>query len=68
MDREAFSIMGSDSGSQHRTLAIAAIALGKIVELGLPADRRAMSFVCLRAGHNQKLRDEIRSCLRSRAG
>jgi diguanylate cyclase len=60
MDREAFSIMGSDSGSQHRTLAIAAIALGKIVELGLPADPQSYElWYAYAAGHNQKLRDEI---------
>jgi len=34
MDREAFSIMGRIREANHRTLAIAAIALGKIVELG----------------------------------
>ena len=52
--------MGSDSGSQHRTLAIAAIALGKIVELGLPADPQSYElWYAYAAGHNQKLRDEI---------
>jgi diguanylate cyclase len=60
MDGEVFSIMGSDSGSQHRTLAIAAIALGKIVELELPADPQSYElWYAYAAGHNQKLRDEI---------
>src|SRR5262249_25388 len=65
MAREVFSIMGSDSGSQHRTLAIAAIALGKIVELGLPADPRSYELWYVYAtGKNQKLRDEIDAVLR----
>ena len=52
--------MGSDSGSQHRTLAIAAIALGRIVELELPADPQSYElWYAYAAGHNQKLRDEI---------
>ena len=52
--------MGSDSGSQHRTLAIAAIALGKIVELELPADPQSYElWYAYATGHNQKLRDEI---------
>jgi len=60
MDREVFSIMGSDSGNQHRTLAIAAIALGKLVELELPADPQSYElWYAYAAGHNQKLRDEI---------
>src|SRR5882724_6947660 len=60
MDGEVFSIMGSDSGSQHRTLAIAAIALGKIVEFELPADPQSYElWYAYAAGHNQKLRDEI---------
>src|SRR5215468_4659603 len=63
--REVFSIMGSDSGSQHRSLAIAAIALGKIVELGLPADPRSYELWYVYAtGKNQKLRDEIDAALR----
>ena len=57
--------MGSDSGGQHRTLAIAAIALGKIVELGLPADPRSYELWYVYAtGKNQKLRDEIDAALR----
>src|SRR5258706_8408271 len=64
MDREVFSIMGSDSRSQHRTLAIAAIALGKIVELELPADPQSYElWYAYAAGHNQKLRDEIHHVL-----
>src|SRR5437764_1150115 len=60
MAREVFSIMGLDPGSQHRTLAIAAIALGKIVELELPADPQSYElWYAYAAGHNQKLRDEI---------
>jgi diguanylate cyclase len=52
--------MGSGSGSQHRTLAIAAIALGRIVELELPADPQSYElWYAYAAGHNQKLRDEI---------
>src|SRR5215470_3181228 len=63
--REVFSVMGSDSGSQHRTLATAAIALGKIVELGLPADPRSYELWYVYAtGKNQKLRDEIDTALR----
>ena len=57
--------MASDSGSQHRTLAIAAIALGKIVELGLPADPRSYELWYIYAtGKNQKLRDEVDAALR----
>src|SRR5712691_642793 len=57
---ESFSQMGSESGNQHRTLAIAAIALGKLVELELPADPQSYElWYTYAAGHNQKLRDEI---------
>src|SRR5215470_18627289 len=63
--REVFSIMASDSGSQHRTPAMAAIALGKIVELGLPADPRSYELWYVYAtGKNQQLRDEIDAALR----
>src|SRR5215467_7267396 len=63
--QRGFSIMASDSGSQHRTLAMAAIALGKIVELGLPADPRSYELWYIYAtGKNQKLRDEIDAALR----
>jgi diguanylate cyclase len=60
MDKEAFSIMGAESGNQRRTLATAAIALGKIVELELPADPQSYElWYAYAAGYNQKLRDEI---------
>src|SRR5215470_14389681 len=63
--QRGFSIMASDSGSQHRSLAIAAIALGKIVELGLPADPRSYELWYVYAtGKNQRLRDEIDAALR----
>jgi diguanylate cyclase len=56
--------MSSDSGSQHRTLAFAAIALSKIVELELPADPRSYELWYVYAtGQNQKLRDEIDAAL-----
>jgi diguanylate cyclase len=62
--QKGFSIMGSDSGSQHRTLAFAAVALGKIVELGLPADPRSYELWYVYAtGKNQKLRGEIDAAL-----
>jgi len=62
--QRGFSIMGSDPGSPHRTLAIAAIALGKIVELELPADPQSYElWYAYAAGHNQKLRDEINQVL-----
>jgi diguanylate cyclase len=56
--------MGSESGSHHHTLAIAAIALSKIIELELPAD--PLSFELWDAyatGQKQKLRGEIDSTL-----
>src|SRR5262245_65454420 len=66
--REVFSIMASDSGSQHRTLAIAAIALGKIVELGLPADPRSYELWYVYAtGRNQPLKAEIDAALQGKS-
>lgn len=54
--------MGSDN--HHRTLAFAAIALGKIVELELPADPQSFELWYVYAtGQNQKLRDEIDQAL-----
>jgi len=48
------------SGSHHRTLAFAALALGKIVELELPADPQSFELWYVYAtGQNQELKDEI---------
>src|SRR4029450_1399772 len=59
-----FSIMGSESGSHHHTLAIAAIALSKIIELELPADPQSFELWYVYAtGQNQKLKGEIDSTL-----
>src|SRR5262245_6407605 len=59
-----FSIMGSESGSHHHTLAIAAIALSKIIELQLPADPQSFELWYLYAsGQNQKLKGEIDGAL-----
>src|SRR5262249_1853763 len=59
-----FSIMGSESGSHHHTLAIAAIALSKIIELELPADPQTFELWCVYAkGQNQNLRGEIDEAL-----
>ncbi len=56
--------MDSAPGNQHRTLAFAAIALGKIVELQLPADPKSYELWYVYAtGHDQKLRDEIDGAL-----
>jgi len=52
--------MGSEPGNQHRTLAYAAIALSKIVELELPADPQSYElWYAYATGQDQKLRDEI---------
>lgn len=56
--------MDSEPGNQHRTLAFAAIALGKIIELELPADPHSYELWYLYAtGLNQKLRGEIDDAL-----
>jgi diguanylate cyclase len=56
--------MGSEPGSQHRTLAFAAIALGKIIELELPADPQSYElWYHYATGLNQKLRGEIDDAL-----
>lgn len=57
--------MGSELAHQHRTLAFAAIALGKIVELGLPADPQCFELWYIYAtGQNQKLNDDVDELLR----
>jgi len=54
------------SSSHHRSLGFAAIALGKIVELELPADPQSFELWYVYAtGQNQKLRDEIDQTLQS---
>lgn len=56
--------MGSESGSYHHTLAIAAIALSKIIELELPADPQSFELWYVYAtGQNPKLKGEIDSTL-----
>jgi diguanylate cyclase len=56
--------MGSGSGSQHRTLAFAAVALGKIVELDLPADPHSYELWYLYAtGRNKQLKAAIDAAL-----
>jgi diguanylate cyclase len=56
--------MDSEPGNHHRTLAFAAIALGKIIELALPADPQSYELWYLYAtGLNQKLRGEIDEAL-----
>jgi len=56
--------MDSEPGNQHRTLAFAAIALGKIIELALPADPQSYELWYLYAtGLNEKLRGEIDEAL-----
>ena len=56
--------MGSESGSHHHTLAIAAIALSKIIELELPADPQSFELWYVYAtGQNQKLKGEIDGAL-----
>src|SRR5262249_55420669 len=62
--RRGFSHMGSEPGNQHRTLALAAIALGKIIELGLPADPQSYElWYAYATGLNEKLRGEIDDAL-----
>jgi diguanylate cyclase len=56
--------MDSEPGNQHRTLAFAAIALGKIIELGLPADPQSYElWYAYATGLNEKLRGEIDAAL-----
>src|SRR6059036_3434232 len=62
--KRVFSIMGSESGSHHHTLAIAAIALSKIIELELPADPQSFELWYVYAtGQNQNLKGEIDDAL-----
>lgn len=53
------------SGSHHRTIAFAAIALEKILELELPADPQSFElWYAYATGESQKLKDEIDETLR----
>lgn len=53
------------SGNHHRTIALAAIALEKILELELSADPQSFElWYAYATGENQKLKDEIDDTLR----